>query len=175
MSGVIAFDFDAAGTAAVAIADASTISTDGLGNQYMGGRRVWTLTIPGEPVAKARPKLGTVNGHAMAFTPAKTRRYEDIVRQTAVQAWGRPLLADTPVFLTVRFYRGIPKSWSKREQDAALRGLRRPVSKPDLDNLVKSVTDGLNGVVYYDDAAIVETTSGKFYAAEPRVEVELKW
>jgi len=137
--------------------------------------RRWHLLIPGEPVAKGRPKLGTVNGHAMAFTPAKTRRYEDIVRQLAVQAWRRPLLAGEPIFLTVIFCRGIPASWSKRDKQSAMLGTKLPIGRPDLDNCVKAITDGLNGVVYADDAAIVSITASKRYSTDPRVEVTLAW
>lgn len=137
--------------------------------------REWSLLIPGEPVAKGRPKLGTINGHARAFTPAKTRRYEDIVRQMAVQSWRRPLLADTPLWLGVTFCRGIPTSWSKRDKQAAMVGSKLPLGRPDLDNCVKSITDGLNGVVYLDDALLVGITATKRYSTEPRVEVTLTW
>lgn len=135
----------------------------------------WSLFIPGEAVAKARPKLGTVNSHAMAFTPAKTRRYEDIVRLTAVREWKRPLLAGVPVRLRATFVRGVPASWPRKKREAAIAGMAGPISKPDLDNLVKSITDGLNGVVYLDDALIVETTAAKVYGAEPGVTVTLSW
>jgi Holliday junction resolvase RusA-like endonuclease len=137
--------------------------------------RTFRLTIPGEPVAKGRPRLGTVAGHAMAFTPAKTRRYEDIVRQTAVREWNRPLLADTPLTLSVAFFRQIPKSASKKVKEGMLLGSIRPIGRPDLDNNVKAVIDALNGVVFYDDSAIVETHSSKWYGLEPRVEVTLTW
>lgn len=137
--------------------------------------REWTLVIPGEPVAKGRPKLGTVNGHAMAFTPPKTRRYEDIVRQTAVREWNRPLLADVPIYLRATFARGIAASWPRKKREAALANTLRPTGRPDLDNMLKAITDGLNGVVYLDDALIVEITATKMYAAEPLVAVTLTW
>lgn len=137
--------------------------------------RMFRLTILGDPVAKGRPKLGTVNGHAMAFTPAKTRRYEDIVRQTAIREWNRPLLTDTPLSISVSCFRQIPKSASRKVKEAMLLGTIRPLGRPDLDNNVKAVTDALNGVVYYDDSAIVETHSFKWYGLDPRVEVTLTW
>lgn len=137
---------------------------------------LWRLVIPGEPVAKGRPKLGTVAGHAMAFTPAKTRRYEDIVRQLATVNWaGRKLLADRSITLVVKFYHKIPKSWSKRHHESAMLGLKKPLGRPDLDNCVKSITDGLNGVIYVDDSAICRIDAEKRYSVEPRVELELTW
>ncbi len=137
--------------------------------------REWRLVIPGEPVAKGRPKLGTVNGHAMAFTPKKTRSYEDIVRQTCVREWNRPLLQDVAIVLTATFYRGIAVSWSRKKTEAALHGDLRPIGRPDLDNLTKCLTDGMNGVVYLDDALIVRTIAEKVYALRPRVEIVLTW
>jgi Holliday junction resolvase RusA-like endonuclease len=46
-----------------------------------------------------------------------------------------------------------------------------PNVKPDLDNVVKAVLDALNGVVYLDDAQVVNLVATKRYATEPRVEV----
>ena len=135
----------------------------------------FVLTIPGEPVAKGRPKLGTVNGHAMAFTPAKTRRYEDLVRQKAVQTWNRPLIADAPITLQVTFTRGIPASWSRKKREAAYAQQIWPTGRPDLDNMVKAITDGMNLAVFADDALIVRTLSEKRYGDVPGVRVELTW
>jgi Holliday junction resolvase RusA-like endonuclease len=135
----------------------------------------WRLVIPGEPVAKGRPKLGVVNGHAHAFTPKRTRSYEDIVRQTAIREWNRPLLADVPITMDVAVFRGIPKSWSKRNREAALLGELRPLGRPDWDNFGKLAADALNGVVYLDDGLIVDARVQKFYAIEPRVEIALRW
>jgi Holliday junction resolvase RusA-like endonuclease len=134
------------------------------------------LVIPGEPVAKARPKLATVHGHAMAFTPQKTRRYEDIVRNVVSHQWaGRSILQDVAITMRVTVFRGIPKSWSKRKQSDALTGAVRPLGKPDWDNFGKAISDGLNGLVYLDDALIVDAHVQKFYSLEPRVEVALSW
>ena len=43
------------------------------------------FTIPGEPTGKARPRV--VKGHA--YTPAKTKAYEDKVRWCFKQAHGK--------------------------------------------------------------------------------------
>jgi Holliday junction resolvase RusA-like endonuclease len=139
------------------------------------------LVIPGEPVAKARPKLGTVpigggKFRATAFTPTKTRRYEDVIRNVVAPQWsGRKLLAEVPITIVVDVYKGIPSSWPKKRQQAARANVLRPISKPDWDNYGKSVVDGMNGVVYLDDALIVDAHVRKWYADEPRVEVTLRW
>lgn len=134
------------------------------------------LVIPGEPVAKARPKLGVLNGHARAFTPKRTRTYDDIVRNVAAQQWhGQKMLADVAITMAVHVYRGVPQSWPKKRQAAARAGIVRPIGKPDWDNFGKAISDGLNGVVYLDDALIVDAHVVKWYADEPRVEILLSW
>lgn len=135
----------------------------------------WHLIIPGEPVAKGRPRLASVGGHARAFTPAKTRRYEDIVRQHAVREWGRPMIDGVGICVHVDFVRAVPASWSKRKRADALAGFVRPIGRPDLDNCIKSVTDALNGVVYADDALICVASARKLYGEIPRVEVVMTW
>ena len=38
------------------------------------------------------------------------------------------------------------------------------IATPDLDNLIKSITDALNGVAYKDDSQIVAVVSRKMFA-----------
>ncbi|CZR99694.1 Endodeoxyribonuclease RusA [Clostridioides difficile] len=57
---------------------------------------------------------------------------------------------------------------------AKVEGLIRPSKKPDLDNIIKSVADSLNGIAYKDDSQIVEVVSKKYYSDKPRVEVILE-
>ena len=138
--------------------------------------RTFRLVIEGDAIAKGRPKLATVGGHARAFTPARTRRYEDVVRQRATVEWnGRPLIADVAIDLELLFVRAIPASWAKKKQAAALTGDLRPIGRPDLDNCVKAITDALNGVIYADDALIAFTTARKVYGERARVEVLASW
>lgn len=141
----------------------------------------FAFIVHGDPVAKGRPKFRSITtkaGHTFgsAYTPAKTRKYEAIIRETAIQRWnGQPVLKDIALFVLARFYRAVPSSWSKRKQADALAGVIRPITKPDSDNLFKSVTDALNGVIYHDDAQIVDQQCSKFYAVEPRVEIVINW
>ena len=49
-----------------------------------------------------------------------------------------------------------------------------PTKKPDVDNVVKSIFDGLNKVAFKDDTQIVELHCSKRYSYTPRVEVTFK-
>ncbi len=130
-----------------------------------------SFVVPGQPQGKGRPRIGKVGQHARMFTPAKTVAYEGLIAHAAQQAMaGRPLF-DAPVACAVHLHCAVPASWSQRKQRAALDGALLPSSKPDADNVVKAVFDGLNGVLWRDDVLVVDLQVRKRFAATPRVEV----
>jgi len=49
----------------------------------------------------------------------------------------------------------------------------RHTGRPDLDNLIKFVSDALNGVFYKDDSQIDSIAAVKFYDVVPRTEIEI--
>lgn len=133
------------------------------------------FTIYGEPTAKGRPravrgKNGRIRG---AYTPGKTRIEETNFRAQAVKVKPeRPF--EGPVALELKFFRGVPRSWSKRKKERALSCEILPAVKPDVDNLAKLVKDALNGVFWRDDAQVVRLTAEKKYSDVPRTEVTIK-
>ena len=122
-----------------------------------------TFTVPGEPVAKARARAVVRNGRVSHFTPEKTARYENLVRLAAQQAMAGRSPIEGPVFLTVVATLGISVSWSLKKQRAAAVGEIRPTKKPDLDNILKAIKDGMNGVAWRDDAQVVQVVASKAY------------
>lgn len=130
-----------------------------------------TFTIPGEPVAKGRPRVTLAGGRAHAYTPAKTAAYEQLVAVYAAAAMQNAPLLEHPVRLRLGIYCKVPGSWSKKRRSDALAGIERPAKSPDIDNIVKSVADGMNGIVWIDDSQIVELVCSKHYALEPYVSV----
>lgn len=132
-----------------------------------------TFTIPGDPVGKARPRVTIAGGRAHAYTPAKTADYEELVAVYASAAMKKAPLLEQPVRLHLGIYCKVPGTWSRKRRAEALAGIERPAKKPDIDNIVKSVADGMNGVVWVDDSQIVELTCSKHYALEPYVSVSV--
>lgn len=130
------------------------------------------ITIPGEPVAQGRPRFSTQHGFVRAYDPAKSRSYKDHVRTVAIQQCPQRLLG--PVMMTVDIYRGIPKSWSKKKQEQAERGIIKPTLKPDVDNYIKGIKDALNGVAYVDDSQVTVLLISKYYDRVPRVEIKVE-
>lgn len=139
------------------------------------------FTIPGDPVAKGRPRFARVGAFVKAYTPKRTQTYEDIVRYHALEAWaGKPLLDGVPVQLDVQCFIAVPKSWSNKKRASALNGsingaVMRPLGRPDTDNFYKLVADALNGVIYRDDSAIWDARVTKQYADVARTEISILW
>lgn len=120
-----------------------------------------TFTIPGEPIAKGRPRLTTVNGFARAYTPKKTANYEGLVA-LAAQGANCPMF-EGAVRVSIAAYWACPKS---RERKNNPRTQEWKVTKPDGDNIAKSVTDGLNGIAWLDDSQVASLTVTKAVAAQ---------
>ncbi|MDO7788803.1 RusA family crossover junction endodeoxyribonuclease [Desulforamulus aquiferis] len=90
-----------------------------------------SFSIPGRPVPKQRPRVGK-NGSI--YTPKNCKEYEKKVAEVAYTVFRRPYAG--PVALEINLFL---------------------TSRPgDLDNYVKSVSDGLNKIAYLDDRQVVE-------------------
>jgi Holliday junction resolvase RusA-like endonuclease len=138
------------------------------------------FTVPGTPVAKGRAKSSSRIGKdgqgkqrvfTRHYTPEDTVVYENLVRLAAKEAMDGAGPFDSPMALIVAIYLPIPQSWSKKKQEKARTGLVGATKKPDADNVLKALKDGMNGVVYVDDARITDVTLQKRYALSPRVDV----
>ncbi len=126
----------------------------------MGKRSPIEFSIPGEPVAKGRPRFARAGKFVRTFTPQKSARFEERVRLCAMNAGVQPF--DGPVGVTVRAY------WPARKP--ALKRGKRPAewkdTRPDLDNCLKAVLDGLNGVGFTDDGQVASALIQKMRAAQ---------
>lgn len=112
------------------------------------------FTVPGTPVAKGRPRISVCGGQARAYTPAKTVAYEGLAALAAQDAMAGRVPIDGPVRIEVIAWFPIPASWSKRKRADALAGRLHHVSRPDGDNILKALGDGLNGVCWRDDSQL---------------------
>jgi Holliday junction resolvase RusA-like endonuclease len=103
------------------------------------------FTIPGEPVAKGRARSLIRRGQVAHYTPQKTVHYENLVKLVAQQAMAGSALLEDAIALTVRAFLPIPISWSLKKQQLAVLGRLTPTKRPDIDNIIKSIKDGLTG------------------------------
>ena len=131
-----------------------------------------TFTIPGQPRGKGRPRFARRGNHVTTYTDDQTAAYENLVALAYKAAGGEML--DGAVSLAVLMYHAIPKSKSKMIKAHMQAGDIRPTTKPDADNCLKAVLDGLNGVAFADDKQVVDAAVHRWYDEEPRVVVHLR-
>lgn len=130
------------------------------------------LTVDGEPTGKGRPRFSNRGGFPRAYTPKKTKVYEDLIKDEYKACYPRFVFApNRPLLLIVNAFMPIPKSTTKKSRNSMIQGEARPIKKPDADNILKSVADALNGVAYEDDKQVVSMTINKYYSENPRTEI----
>ena len=124
--------------------------------------------IPGPAQAKQRPRINKQTGRV--YTPNATSKYEKLVKK----CYGdRHFFDEQYISVKITFKFTILKSYTKAEYYEALVGDIRP-KKADIDNYIKSVLDGLNGVAFTDDRYICHLEAEKIYTegeAETIVEI----
>jgi Holliday junction resolvase RusA-like endonuclease len=86
------------------------------------------------------------------YTDKATREYEEAIKNAYLESEG-PLF-DGPVNLNVTFNKDkVLITISAIEGESSLRG--------DIDNYLKSIMDGLNGVAYHDDGQVLSLKAFK--------------
>jgi Holliday junction resolvase RusA-like endonuclease len=132
-----------------------------------------SFVIPGEPQAKGRAKIVKIGGFSRMATPQKTIAYEGLIAHAAQQAMAGAAPVEFACQVQMIITVSVPASWSKKKQAAALAHQVLPTKKPDTDNIVKAVFDGLNGVVWRDDVQAVDLFVRKRYGQTPGVQVRV--
>ena len=133
------------------------------------------FTVFGEPKAKGRPRFARRGAFISTYTDKDTLAYETLVKFAYLEACANnPQLLEGEVVLHIDAFFSIPKSTSKKKAVLMLIGSVRHTKKPDIDNLCKSILDGLNKVAFKDDSQIVCLVANKFYSDTPRVEITIE-
>ena len=155
----------------------SLISLKTIGEINLQEIRKIEFEVSGQPIGKGRPRF-TRTGQV--YTPPKTREYEQRIHAAAWSAMHDQKLEPTEKFvhMKVTAFMEIPKSWPKVKRLEAEYGVLKPTSKPDLDNIIKSVGDGLENVVYYSDDQVTSIDAKKVYCQPekgPMIYVSVSW
>jgi len=133
-----------------------------------------TFSVDANPVGKQRARYAKRGNFVQAYTPEKTRSYEALIKEAGITAMGSSEPLETPVSIYLYIRLPIPKSYSKKRVEACLNGSEQPTKKPDASNILKSVEDGLNGIVYKDDSQIVNIHVSKVYSSLGGVDICVK-
>ena len=131
------------------------------------------FTVP-QVSGKGRPRFARQGTFVKTYTDAKTLTYEKSIQTYAKQAMGStsPLIGAVAAYLHIGI--PIPPSYSKTRQIACINGDERPTKKPDIDNIVKAVLDGMNGIVYLDDKQVVDLHLTKVYSSKEGIDIMVK-
>lgn len=131
-----------------------------------------TFHVPGMPSTKGStrsfysPKAKRVV--TMADNREEQKAWEARVALTARQS-GAPFVTGIPIGIHVTFFIPRPKGdyrTGKHAGELRATAPAAPAKKPDVDKLLRAVLDGLTGVIYHDDAQVVEVQASKAYSRD---------
>lgn len=140
------------------------------------------FTIPGKVQAKQSAKFRQIKSHSgkeviQSYQPSSVTNYANWVKQCFINEYPshNPMIFEGKqlAIKTIAYFQ-IPKSKSKKFKEQALKGERRPITKPDTDNIAKNIKDALNKIAFPDDSQIVLEIIEKRYGEIPRAEVYIK-
>jgi len=130
------------------------------------------IIIPGKPIAKKRPRFARIGKGVRAYSAQETEEGRFLMH--LMQQSKQPL--DGPLAVRMHFYVPRPKGHygsGKNTDKLKPSAPALPTTKPDLDNYVKFAWDCCNGVVWRDDAQVVDEYSVKRYSDEPRTVIQV--
>lgn len=131
------------------------------------------IYVPAVPVAQPRPRAVSIAGMPRLYQADRHHPIHDFkasCRMSAIAAYAEEPL-DEPIALTALFVMPRPKHlmWKRRAMPRVPQ-----TTGADLDNLIKSVLDALNGLMWRDDKLIYHVNATKLTAAgdeQPHVEL----
>lgn len=130
-----------------------------------GHNEIITLEYPIKAMGAVRMtrKGKYVNEYALRYM-----QYKSIIRTLTRNQFKNEVL-ESALEVDCRFYFKPPKSYTKKRLDQIFDSQYPFTKKPDIDNLIKGITDALNGLVYKDDSQIVKATMSKNYGQEDKI------
>lgn len=120
------------------------------------------FNVFGKPRGKQRPRLCSVGGRNIVYTPKQTIEYEKLIKASYI--------ASSKVF----FERNIPIEINILAYFFHKSSIEFATKKPDADNIIKIVLDALNKVAFYDDAQVSKICFEKRYSKMPRLEITIQ-
>ena len=130
------------------------------------------IHLPFAPVACPRPKISMRGKTPVPYYPQKYTTFRNNVKTWISNNYPEAMFsADSILYLHYTFVLPRPKSLMRKKDPQG----RIPHSKkPDLDNLVKSVNDAFEGLVFAQDSHVQMILAHKWIAAKdekPSIEV----
>ena len=148
------------------------INTNAATEETLAAEHPTIFRVAGRPRGKGRPRFRNAGRFTQVYTPSETKAYEKEIADEYLRAGGGML--EGPVWVTVMMCFQIPRTATKKDQEAMQSHDIVPNCRPDVDNVLKAVLDGLNGVAYHDDTQVAVVLCQRCYAEEACIEVEVR-
>lgn len=135
-----------------------------------------TFTVIGKIQPKQRPRFMRRGSFIQTYTPQATLDYQKLVADSYLEQYGNLKELDGALKMEINAFFNVPKSYSKKKK-AELYGKPNTQHNGDIDNVAKSILDGLNGVAWHDDTIVYDLHISKYYVwsddDSERVEVKI--
>jgi Holliday junction resolvase RusA-like endonuclease len=119
----------------------------------------YEFMVPGAPHPCMRARRAANGG---MFDPVRNQEAKALIGWTAKVEGVRPVAG--PVEIWINFVYARPKSHLKADGSLKASAPLHHVQVPDVDNLVKTVKDGLKGIAWKDDCQVVAVHAEKRWA-----------
>lgn len=124
---------------------------------------VVTITIPGKPVQKDRPRINTRGNKPRVFNGQ--REQEKVFKALLLDEYDGKILTG-PLSINFEFVFDRPKSHfgtGKNISKLKKKASKYHVVKPDKDNLEKFALDCMEGIVFVNDSQVITGITSKRY------------
>lgn len=119
------------------------------------------------PIGSPRSRFRNAGRFVQTYMPTSYTKHKVYIQEQMPK-----LLTDKNLKVSLYFYFEPPKSWSKKRKLIAIGTYKR--TKPDVDNLIKTVLDAANNHVWQDDNQVVHIDSYKMYSEESKIVMVIK-
>ena len=133
---------------------------------------IYEFEVPGKITGKGRPRVNTQT--AIAYTPAKTKDYEELIKQYFIIKYRGIEPLEGRICVSVKAFVSVPKNASKKEKLEMLAGNISPTKKPDIDNIAKIVLDALNKLAFKDDNQVTKLNVEKIYSEDEKIYIKIE-
>jgi Holliday junction resolvase RusA-like endonuclease len=133
------------------------------------------LTILGEPKPKQSAKFAKMGKFVKSYQPKEVVQNERNIRTQIISQLPKDFVPyKGGLKMTIIYVFPPLKSMSKKVIKKVEEGTLHKITRPDLDNLTKSLLDAMNGVVFIDDAQVVYLSLTKKYGNTPETLIHIK-
>ena len=138
-----------------------------------GKTRELFFEVAGKPKSKRTGNISTKGSFARLIKNPETAIFENLIKISFRSKHMSHAITDNAVKIEINAFFRPPNNFSKKKLKM-IEGDEYPIcKKPDCSNIIKVVEDGLNGVAFFDDKQIIDTSCRKFYSNRERTEIKI--